>query len=88
MNIIHIINNFKVVIGAYVTRGFRVTITLSNNQLESMQEDLANLHTILHITLRDEHVPKVEQYNHTIKECVRGNYTMLPFQHLPPVFYH
>ena len=59
---------------------------LPDNQFESMQGDLANLHAILHITSRDEHVPEVESYNRTIKERVRGNHTMLPFQHLPPVF--
>ena len=41
---------------------------------------------MLHITLRDKHVPKVERYNRTIKESVRGNHAMLPFQHLPTVF--
>ena len=37
MNTSHIIKNFKAVIGAYVTCGFRVTIILANNQFESMQ---------------------------------------------------
>ena len=31
-------------------------------------------------------MPEVERYNRTVKECVRGNHAMLPFQHLPPVF--
>ena len=50
MNNSHSIKNFKAVIGAYVTRGFCVTIILANSQFESMQGDLANLHAILHIT--------------------------------------
>ena len=37
MNNSNIIKHFKAVIGAYVTRGFRVTIILANNQFESMQ---------------------------------------------------
>merc|ERR1712086_273571 len=86
MNNSHIIKHFKAVIGAYVTRGVCVTIILADNQFKSMQGDLANLHAMLHITSRDEHVPKVERYNCTIKERVRANHTMLPFQHLPPVF--
>ena len=57
MNNSHIIKHFKAVIGAYVTRGFRGTIILADNQFESMQGDLANLHSTLHITSRDdEHV--------------------------------
>ena len=49
MNNSHIIKHFKAVIGAYVTRGFRVTVILADNQFESMRGDLANLHAILHI---------------------------------------
>ena len=86
MNNSHIIKYFKALIGTYVTRGFRVTIILADNQFKSMRGDLANLRAVLHTTSRDEHVPKVERYNRTIKERVRGNHTMLPFQHLPPVF--
>ena len=41
---------------------------------------------MLHITSRDEYVPKVERYNRIIKERVHGNHIMLPFQHLPPVY--
>ena len=85
LNNSHIIKHFKAVIGVYVTQGFCVTIILADNQIESMQCDLANLHAMLHITSRDEHVPKVKRYNHTIKEHVRGNHAMLLFQHLPPV---
>ena len=36
MNNSHIIKHFKAVIGAYVTRGFRVTIILAKNQFKSM----------------------------------------------------
>ena len=50
MNNRHIIKHFKAIIGAYVTRGFCVIIILANNQFESMQGDLANLHAIPHIT--------------------------------------
>ena len=81
----HIIKHFKAIIGAYVTRGFRVTIILADNQFETMRGELADLHATLHINSRDEHVPEIERYNRTIKERVRGNYTMLPFQHLPPM---
>ena len=80
------IKYLKAVIGAYDTCGCHVTIVLANNNSKVMKRDFANLCAILHITSRDEHAPKVERYNHTIKECVRGNHAMLPFQHLPPVF--
>ena len=51
-----------------------------------MRRELADLHTLLEVTARDEHVPEVERYNRTIKERVRANHTMLPFQHIPPIF--
>ena len=68
-----------------MTHGFRVTIILANNQFESMRVDLADLHAQLNITARDEHVPEIERFNRTIKERVRGNYNILPFDHLPPI---
>ena len=50
-----------------------------------MRGNLADLHTQLNITARDEHVPEIERFNRTIKERVRGNYNILPFDHLPPI---
>ena len=82
----HIITHFKAIIGAYVTRGFKVTLMLADNQFESMRGEIATLGVHLNVTARDEHVPEVERFNRTIKERVRGNYNVLPFQHLPPVF--
>jgi hypothetical protein len=81
----HIIKHFKHVIGAYVARGFRVTIILADNQFESLRGDIANLGATLNITARDEHVPEIERFNRTIKERVRANYSLLPFKHLPPI---
>ena len=81
----HIMKHFKAIIGAYTTRGFRVTIIMADNQFESMRGSLADLHAQLHITSRDEHVPDIERYNRTIKERVRANHSMLPFTHVPPI---
>ena len=53
----HIIKHFKAIIGAYVTRGFRVTIILADNQFESMHGDLAYLHAQLNITIMCFHTP-------------------------------
>ena len=50
MNNSQIIKHFKAVISAHVTRGFRVTIILADNQFKSMRGDLANLCAVLHIT--------------------------------------
>ena len=40
---------------------------------------------MLNITSRDEHVPKIERFNCTIKEQVCSNYSMLPYNYLPPM---
>ena len=50
-----------------------------------MRGDIADLHVMLNITSRDEHVPKIERFNRTIKERVRSNYNMLPYNYLPPM---
>ena len=82
----HMLKHFKAIIGAYVARGFKVTIILADNQFESMRGDIANLGALLSITARDEHVPEVERYHQTLKGRIRGNYTLLPFKHIPPIF--
>ena len=46
----HIFKYFKALIGAYITRGFKVTIVLANTQFEPMRDNLSNLHTQIHIT--------------------------------------
>ena len=46
----HILKHFKALIGVYVTRGFKVTIMLADNQFEPMRGNLADLHAELHIT--------------------------------------
>ena len=46
----HILKHFKALIGAYVTRGFKVTIMLKDNQFEPMRGNRAGLHAQLHIT--------------------------------------
>ena len=81
----HIIKHFRAVIAAYARRGFRVHIIITDNQFESMRGDIADLHAILHVTARDEHVHEIERYNRTIKERVRAQYNVLPFQHVPPI---
>lgn len=81
----HIIRHFRAIIGAYVTRGFRVTVIITDNQFESMRGDLVDLHVNLHITAQDKHVPKIERFNRTIKERVRAQHNVLPFQHVPPI---
>ena len=45
-----IISHFRVVVRVYATRGFRVSITLADNQFESMQGDLADLGAIVNIS--------------------------------------
>ena len=53
----HTLKHFKALIGAYVTRGFKVTILFADNQFGQMSGNLADLHAQLNITSCDEHVP-------------------------------
>ena len=46
----HLPTYFKALIGAYVTRGFKVTIMLVDNQFEPIRGKFADLHTQLCIT--------------------------------------
>eukprot|EP00804_Cyclotella_cryptica_P027764 CCRYP_009202-RA/>CCRYP_009202-RA protein AED:0.72 eAED:0.12 QI:0/-1/0/1/-1/1/1/0/1137 len=86
MSVPTIISHFKVVIGVYASRGFRVTVILADNQFEPMRGELANLGAIINVVSHDEHVPEIERFNRTIKERVRAAYNVLPFEFVPPVF--
>ena len=80
-----ILKHFKLVMGVYAVRGFRVTIIMADNQFESMRGKLADMGAIINVVSRDEHVPEIERYNRTIKERVRAGYNILPFNHMPPI---
>ena len=80
-----IVSHLKIIMNVYCVRGFRVTIVLADNQFESMRGDIADLGAIVNVVSRDEHVPEIERYNRTIKERVRSQYNMLPFDCIPPV---
>jgi hypothetical protein len=79
-----ILAHFKAMIGAYSIRGFRVTIMLADGQFESMRGAIADMHVHLHVVARDEHVPDIERFIRTIKERVRCDWAVMPFQHVPP----
>ena len=66
--------------------GVHVMIILANNQINFMHGNIVDLGALLNVFSWDEHVPEVEQYNRTIKECVRANYNILPFTHFPFMF--
>ena len=80
------LKHFKSIIGAYSIRGFRVKIVLADNQFESMRGDIADLHADLVIVSADEHVPDIERFIRTIKERVRADWNMMPFEQGPPSF--
>ena len=46
----HILKHCKALIGAYITRGFKVIIMRAYDQFGPMCGDLADLHVKLHIT--------------------------------------
>ena len=79
------IKHFKTIIGTYMTRGFKVTLLLADNQFEPMRNELANLHVQLSVCANDEHVPEIERYIRTIKDRTRAIYNTLPFKHIPPL---
>eukprot|EP00804_Cyclotella_cryptica_P004090 CCRYP_019112-RA/>CCRYP_019112-RA protein AED:0.35 eAED:-0.77 QI:0/-1/0/1/-1/0/1/0/265 len=86
MSELTIISHFKVIMGVYASRGFRVTVILANKQFKPMRGELANLGAIIKVFSHDEHVSEIERYNRTIKERVQAAYNILPFKFVPPVF--
>ena len=81
-----IISHFKDVMNMCRSQGFHVTIILPDNQFETMRGDLADLGAIITVVSCDEHIPEVDQNNHTLKDHIRSTYNIIPFTQVPPVF--
>ena len=56
---------------------------LADGQFEPIHGEITDLRICLNTTSQDEHVPEVEQYIRTLKECVRACYNILPFDKYP-----
>jgi hypothetical protein len=57
------------VVQLYWHGGFRVRHALMKKQFEPIHGVLAALGIMLNTTLNNEHVPKIEWYIYTVKEC-------------------
>ena len=53
----------------YMQRGFRVTEVLMDGQFEPLHGDLAKLGIYLNVVSANEHVPEIEHFIRTVKEC-------------------
>jgi hypothetical protein len=55
-----------------------------DGEFEPMCGNLADLGIALNEAARDEHIGDIEQFNRTLKECMRAIYNTLPFTNMPP----
>ena len=62
---------------------FQLIHALMDWQFESLQTDLAEIGIQLNMVSNDEHIPKIEQQIHTLKEHTQCIYCTLPFQKMP-----
>ena len=53
----------------YMQWGFRVTEVLMDGQFEPLHGDLAELGIYLNVVSANEHVPEIEHFICTVKEC-------------------
>jgi acetolactate synthase regulatory subunit len=69
------------VLGLYRRRGFRVTECKADMEFKPVQN---SFHSItFNVCAQDEHVPKIECYIQTVKDCSRSGYNSLPFERIP-----
>ena len=62
---------------------FQLIHALMDWQFESLQTDLAEIGIQLNMVSNDEHIPKIEQQIHTLKEHTQCIYCTSPFQKMP-----
>jgi hypothetical protein len=54
-----------------------------HGQFEPIRGDLSAMGVMLNTSLNNKHVPQIEMYIQTAKECTCAIYNMLPFKHIP-----
>jgi hypothetical protein len=67
----------------YQQHGFRVKHALMDGQFEPIHGDLAVMGMMLNTASNNEHMPEIERYIWTVKECTCAIYNTLPFKHMP-----
>ena len=63
----------------YEQRGFRVTSIMADPEFEPLRTAFPQLNTCG----ADEHVPEIERFIRTVKDCVRSVYHSLPYKYVP-----
>ena len=56
---------------------------LIDNEFECIRAEVGGLKVILSVSTADEHVPDIERYIQTSKDCVRSTYNSLPYKRIP-----
>ena len=69
----------KKVIRLYHHRGFHITSITCNPEFEALWPSFP----MLNCCAAGEHVPEIERYIHTLKDCTQSAYNVLPFKTLP-----
>lgn len=69
----------------YCARGFKVVIILDDRQFVAVENAITAMQVTPNFTSRDEHVGCIERFIRTLKERIRADYTMCPFEVLPPL---
>jgi len=78
-----IIKSLQQIIDTYHGHGFKIKHILGDRQFECIRLHMERQGINLNITGRDEHVPEIERFIHTVKERVRVIVNTLPFEILP-----
>ena len=74
-----IIQRLRSVIALYRHRGFEISPILADNEFEAICPEFP----MLNCTAANEHVPEVERFIRTIKDCMQSTYRMLPYKWVP-----
>jgi hypothetical protein len=78
--------SLKAIQAIYWSRGLKVDVLHMDDQFEPIRYKAAAIGMHLNVTSNEEHVPKIERSNRTVKERVRSVYATLPFKKLPVRF--
>ena len=69
------------IIQTYCHCGFHVATTLADPEFEPLQASFGYIS--FNFCTQNEHIPEIEHYIHTVKDCTQSGYNLLPFEWIP-----
>ena len=73
-------DEIKQVQNIYLQHGFKTTFIHADSKLKHLRVEMADLGIYLNCASNEKHVPKIDQFSHTVKERIQSEKSAMPFK--------